>query len=75
MLNTSRLHSATRLFRVIQDVCSEGFTVDGRQWKTNTVEVFQAFFSLLWCDPKVRLDELTSWPLLTVLVHRKKYGW
>ncbi|KAF5358295.1 hypothetical protein D9756_001552 [Leucocoprinus leucothites] len=47
-----RVRSATRLFRVVQDVCNPGFDIDGRQWKSSIVEVFQSFFSLLWSDPK-----------------------
>ncbi|KAF9454513.1 hypothetical protein P691DRAFT_770412 [Macrolepiota fuliginosa MF-IS2] len=48
----ARVHSATRMFRIVQDVCSPAFNVDGRQWKTSMVRVFLVFFSLLWLDPK-----------------------
>lgn len=45
--------SATRLFRIIQDVCNPSFNVDGRQWRSSVAKVFQIFFSLLWTDSEV----------------------
>ncbi|KXN89237.1 Protein kinase C delta type [Leucoagaricus sp. SymC.cos] len=47
-----RASSATRLFRILQDVCSPNFNIDGRQWKSSIVRLFQTFFSLLWSDQK-----------------------
>ncbi|KDR81629.1 hypothetical protein GALMADRAFT_239698 [Galerina marginata CBS 339.88] len=46
-----RLSSVNRLFRMISDVTSPAFHVEGRQWRPSVIEIFYYFFSALWADP------------------------
>uniref|UniRef100_A0A8H8CNC3 Phorbol-ester/DAG-type domain-containing protein n=1 Tax=Psilocybe cubensis TaxID=181762 RepID=A0A8H8CNC3_PSICU len=46
-----RLSGVNRLFRMISDVTSPAFNVDGRQWRSSVIEIFYAFFTALWADP------------------------
>ncbi|CAK5277405.1 unnamed protein product [Mycena citricolor] len=59
-----RLLAVTRLFRVVMDVTSPLFNIDGRQWRSSVIEVFYRFFSALWVDEKeeirVVVDTFTS---------------
>ncbi|PCH38065.1 hypothetical protein WOLCODRAFT_136025 [Wolfiporia cocos MD-104 SS10] len=45
-----RLQGALRLFRMVLDVTSPYFDVEGRQWRTSATIIFQRFFSRLWMD-------------------------
>ncbi|KAF9005681.1 hypothetical protein BDQ17DRAFT_364186 [Cyathus striatus] len=47
---TRRLIAVTRLFRIILDVNSPLFDVEGRQWRSNVVDIFYFFFSAIWDD-------------------------
>ncbi|KAF9482782.1 hypothetical protein BDN70DRAFT_800871 [Pholiota conissans] len=57
-----RLSSITRLFRMISDVTSPAFNVDGRQWRSSVIQIFNSYFSALWADPseEVRLAVKSS---------------
>ncbi|KAJ7774854.1 hypothetical protein B0H16DRAFT_1508657 [Mycena metata] len=59
-----RLLAVTRLFRIILDVTSPSFNIEGRQWRSSIIEVFYRYFLALWADEKeeVRLiaDTLAS---------------
>ncbi|KAF8163325.1 hypothetical protein B0H34DRAFT_805778 [Crassisporium funariophilum] len=52
-----RLSGVNRLFRMISDVTSPAFHVEGRQWRSSVIEIFYQYFSALWADPveEVRL--------------------
>ncbi|KAJ4487923.1 hypothetical protein J3R30DRAFT_3280032 [Lentinula aciculospora] len=50
-----RLSALVRLFRIILDVTSPAFTVEGRQWRSSIAEVFYYYFSSLWSDEKEEL--------------------
>ncbi|KAF8831271.1 hypothetical protein HHX47_DHR1000685 [Lentinula edodes] len=50
-----RLSALVKLFRIILDVTSPAFTVEGRQWRSTITEVFYYFFSTLWADEKEEL--------------------
>ncbi|EAU88627.2 hypothetical protein CC1G_12019 [Coprinopsis cinerea okayama7 len=56
-----RLRTVTRLARILNDVTSPAFFVDGRQWRSTVAEVFSTFFSLLWKEEKeeIRLSVRT----------------
>ncbi|KAF7323012.1 hypothetical protein HMN09_00080900 [Mycena chlorophos] len=45
-----RLLAVSRLFRIILDVTSPSFNVEGRQWRSSIIEVFYRFFFALWSD-------------------------
>ncbi|KAF9815310.1 hypothetical protein IEO21_04673 [Rhodonia placenta] len=47
-----RLQAALRLFSIVLDVTSPVFHVEGRQWKTSIVAIFDRFFSCLWMDER-----------------------
>ncbi|KAF8964709.1 hypothetical protein BDZ97DRAFT_1815206 [Flammula alnicola] len=46
-----RLSGVNRLFRMISDVTSPAFEIEGRQWRSSVIEVFYYYFSALWADP------------------------
>ncbi|TFK29961.1 hypothetical protein FA15DRAFT_684259 [Coprinopsis marcescibilis] len=48
----NRLKAVNRLARIVTDVTSPAFNVDGRQWRSTVAELFTSFFSLLWKDPE-----------------------
>ena len=48
-----RLSSINRLFRMISDVTSPAFNVEGRQWRSSVIEIFYYYFTALWADPTV----------------------
>ena len=48
-----RLSSVNRLFRMISDVTSPAFNVEGRQWRSSVIEIFYYYFTALWADPMV----------------------
>ncbi|KIK57795.1 hypothetical protein GYMLUDRAFT_228917 [Collybiopsis luxurians FD-317 M1] len=50
--NELRLSAIIRLFRIILDVTSPAFIVEGRQWRSSIAEVFYYYFSSLWADEK-----------------------
>ncbi|KAF4615386.1 hypothetical protein D9613_003079 [Agrocybe pediades] len=52
-----RLSAINKLFRMITDVSSPAFDVEGRQWRSSVIDIFFWFFSALWSDPseEVRL--------------------
>lgn len=45
---------AAQLYQVVLDVTKPAFFVEGRQWRSNVVEIFVKFFSCLWTDEQVR---------------------
>ncbi|KAF7304918.1 hypothetical protein MKEN_01206100 [Mycena kentingensis (nom. inval.)] len=47
-----RLLAVSRLFRIILDVTSPAFNVEGRQWRSSIIDVFYRFFFALWTDEK-----------------------
>ncbi|KAJ7109404.1 hypothetical protein C8R44DRAFT_286771 [Mycena epipterygia] len=47
-----RLLAVSRLFRIILDVTSPAFGIEGRQWRSSIVEVFYRYFFALWADEK-----------------------
>ncbi|KAJ7063344.1 hypothetical protein C8F01DRAFT_1132647 [Mycena amicta] len=47
-----RLLAVSRLFRIILDVSSPAFNIEGRQWRSSIIEVFYRFFFALWTDEK-----------------------
>ncbi|KAJ7774577.1 hypothetical protein DFH07DRAFT_865871 [Mycena maculata] len=47
-----RLLAVSRLFRIILDVTSPAFDIEGRQWRSSIVEVFYRYFFALWADEK-----------------------
>ncbi|KAF7294902.1 hypothetical protein MIND_01028100 [Mycena indigotica] len=47
-----RLLGVSRLFRIVLDVTSPAFYVEGRQWRSSIIEVFYRFFFALWTDEK-----------------------
>lgn len=49
-----RLQAVNRLFRIISDVTSPAFVVEGQQWHSSVIEIFYHYFSALWFDPSVR---------------------
>ncbi|KAF9075268.1 hypothetical protein BDP27DRAFT_1315801 [Rhodocollybia butyracea] len=55
-----RLAAIVRLFRIILDVTSPAFTVEGRQWRSSITEVFYYYFNSLWTDPKEELRLVTD---------------
>jgi hypothetical protein len=50
-----RLKTVTRLARILNDMASPAFDVDGRQWRSSVAEVLSRYFALLWKDPNVSL--------------------
>ncbi|KAJ3801305.1 hypothetical protein GGU11DRAFT_741651 [Lentinula aff. detonsa] len=50
-----RLSALVRLFRIIMDVTSPAFIVEGRQWRSSIIEVFYYYFSTFWVDEKEEL--------------------
>ncbi|KAF9533011.1 hypothetical protein CPB83DRAFT_806739 [Crepidotus variabilis] len=52
-----RLSAINRIFRIVSDVLSPAFFVEGRQWRSSVVPIFYHYFSTLWSDPteEVRL--------------------
>ncbi|KAJ7285806.1 hypothetical protein C8J57DRAFT_1431486 [Mycena rebaudengoi] len=44
-----------RLFRIILDVTSPAFNIEGRQWRSSVTEIFYRFFFALWADEKESL--------------------
>ncbi|TFK42558.1 hypothetical protein BDQ12DRAFT_676416 [Crucibulum laeve] len=56
-----RLSTVTRLFRILLDITSPIFVVEGRQWRSSLSEVFCYFFNTIWSDPReeVRLAAST----------------
>ncbi|KAJ7172444.1 hypothetical protein C8R46DRAFT_149097 [Mycena filopes] len=73
-----RLLAVTRLFRIILDVTSPAFNIEGRQWRSSIIEVFYRYFSALWADEKeeIRLiaDTLAS-GLLPAHLHAISLCW
>ncbi|KAE9396073.1 hypothetical protein BT96DRAFT_997116 [Gymnopus androsaceus JB14] len=55
-----RLRAIVRLFRIILDVSSPAFTVEGRQWRSSITDVFYYYFSSLWADEKEELRLTTD---------------
>ncbi|KAJ7449837.1 hypothetical protein FB451DRAFT_1286715 [Mycena latifolia] len=47
-----RLLAVIRLFRIILDVTSPAFNIEGRQWRSSIIEVFYRYFFALWADEK-----------------------
>ncbi|KAJ7632645.1 hypothetical protein FB45DRAFT_913016 [Roridomyces roridus] len=43
-----RLLASSRLFRIILDVNSPAFEIEGRQWRSSVMEVFYRYFIALW---------------------------
>lgn len=48
-----RMHGALRLFRMILDVINPAFNVEDHQWRPSVIDIFLAFFTLIWQDEKV----------------------
>jgi hypothetical protein len=55
MLNFYSLEAVLRLFRIILDIKSPSFQVEGRQWRPSVIEIFYHYFSTVWADQKVIL--------------------
>lgn len=49
-----RLQTVNRLFRIVSDVTSPAFVVEGQQWHSSVIETFYHYFSAMWLDPSVR---------------------
>lgn len=47
------LLAVTRLFRIILDVTSPDFHVEGRQWRSSIIDIFYHFFRTMWADDRV----------------------
>ncbi|KAF9464728.1 hypothetical protein BDZ94DRAFT_1255766 [Collybia nuda] len=45
-----RLLCITRLFRIMLDVISPSFVVEGRQWRSSVTVIFYYFFHSIWAD-------------------------
>ncbi|RXW20753.1 hypothetical protein EST38_g5104 [Candolleomyces aberdarensis] len=45
-----RLVTVNRLSRILADVTSPAFNIDGRQWRSSIGETFTTYFSVLWND-------------------------
>ncbi|KAF5315600.1 hypothetical protein D9611_004713 [Ephemerocybe angulata] len=45
-----RLVTMNRLSRILVDITSPAFNIDGRQWRSSVGEIFATFFSMLWSD-------------------------
>jgi hypothetical protein len=56
MLFICRLLAVARLFRIILDVTSPAFNLEGRQWRSSIIEVFYRYFFALWADEKARFS-------------------
>lgn len=56
-----RLSSVNRLFRMISDVTSPAFNVEGRQWRSSVIEIFYYYFTALWADPIVRKSSVSQY--------------
>jgi hypothetical protein len=50
--------AVTRLFRIIMDVTSPRFNVEGRQWRPNVVDIFYHYFTCMWADSRVSRNSL-----------------
>lgn len=48
-----RLVTVNRLSRILADVTSPTFNIDGRQWQSSIGETFTTYFSVLWNDDQV----------------------
>ncbi|KAH7914698.1 hypothetical protein BJ138DRAFT_1143394 [Hygrophoropsis aurantiaca] len=48
----SRLAGLMRLFRIVLDVTSPSFHVEGRQWKSSVLDIFYYNFESMWLDEK-----------------------
>jgi hypothetical protein len=53
LLPVNSLLAVTRLFRIILDVTSPDFHVEGRQWRSSIIDVFYHFFRAMWADERV----------------------
>jgi hypothetical protein len=45
---------------MVSDVTSPAFNVEGRQWRSSVIEVFNYYFSALWADPCVSKRSLLN---------------
>ena len=68
---TTRLSGISRLFRIVSDVTSPAFSVEGRQWRSSVIEIFYVFFSTMWMDSSVRSSLRADIPR-SQPVHRRK---
>ncbi|KAJ2931375.1 hypothetical protein H1R20_g5743, partial [Candolleomyces eurysporus] len=50
LLLIARLVTVNRLSRILADVTSPAFNIDGRQWRSSIGETFTTYFSVLWND-------------------------
>ncbi|PPR08077.1 hypothetical protein CVT24_010538 [Panaeolus cyanescens] len=57
-----KLLNLNHLFRMVSDVTSPAFGVEGRQWRSSVVEIFYHYLSALWQDSQeeVRLSVRAS---------------
>ncbi|CCM02372.1 uncharacterized protein FIBRA_04467 [Fibroporia radiculosa] len=66
-----RLQAALRLFRIILDVTSPAFNVEGRQWKTSVIQIFDRFFSGIWMDEREEVRvALDTWARTLLEAHQ-----
>jgi hypothetical protein len=72
-LDIRRLLAVIRLFRIILDVTSPAFNIEGRQWRSSIIEVFYRYFFALWADDKVQYFPTER--ALTEPYYRKKSDW
>ena len=55
-----RFLAVIRLHRIILDVTNPSFHVEERQWRSSVIEVFYRYFSALWVDDKVTIQETST---------------
>jgi hypothetical protein len=67
--------AVTRLFRIVLDVTSPFFHVEGRQWRSSVIEVFYRYFGAIWMDERVSsTDSVESGRQFSPAFCRKKSG-
>jgi len=49
--------AVTRLFRIVLDVTSPFFHVEGQQWRSSIIEVFYRYFGAIWMDERVSFTD------------------
>ncbi|KIJ69367.1 hypothetical protein HYDPIDRAFT_36436 [Hydnomerulius pinastri MD-312] len=56
----TRLTGVTRLFRIIMDVTSPAFQVEGRPWRSCVLDIFYFCFQSIWMDEKEEVRAATE---------------
>ncbi|KAH7926319.1 hypothetical protein BV22DRAFT_1063234 [Leucogyrophana mollusca] len=66
----SRLAGLTRLFRIVLDVTSPSFHVEGRQWKSSVLDIFYRCFESMWLDEKEEIrSAVDTWSQTLLPAH------